>query len=477
MQTVNSSGQLTLEQALAIINELMLAKMGRTLSDPETTLVQGTWNDDNYNAIAEGTPYTVNYLKGHVAPQLWNILAAIVGTGKKVTKTNLRSFLEYLYQKEHSTCSDGGITEDYSAIEPLKINGEPPDVSTLFGRSQELAQIKQLITDYKLLSLIGIAGIGKTAVAAKLLKQISTSSNPQFEQLIWKSVAHAPTVQELVTDLINVIQGTQSSLPLFESLQAKTTVLLQALQSRRCLIILDEIDAFQTIDFQQRLEYRLFFRRLIEEQHQSSFIVTSRTLTGDLKTLLKAKRPLQYIKIKGLDSESAMQLLVANGLAVDKKCGKLIEMYYGHPAELQSVVERINHYFGGSAETFFHNKTTFVSPEMQSVLDEIFTQKLNQTEHNIMLCLVGFTTDNSGLISFNKLLNKFPLILNKQISISGLIEALEYLENLSLIDTFKDSNSKELYLCLQPVIKKYIFSNFLGVITTSEASQTISLAS
>lgn len=476
MQTVNSSEQLTLEQALAMINELMLAKMGRTLSDPETTLVEGTWNDDDYKAIAESTPYTINYLKGHVAPQLWNILAAIVGTGRKVTKTNLRSSLEYLYQKEYNTYV-GQTALDSLAIESLKINGEPPDVSTFFGRSQELSHIKELIRDYKLLSLIGIAGIGKTALAAKLLKQISISSNPQFDILIWKSVAHAPTVQELVTDLIQIIQGTEPSSPLLEYPQATITVLLQALQSRRCLIVLDEIDAFQTMNFEQRLDYRLFFRRLIEEQHQSSFIVTSRTLTGDLKTLLKAKRPLQYIKIKGLDSESAMQLLLANGLTGNKKCRELIEMYHGHPAELQSVVERINHYFAGSAETFFHNRTTFVSPEMQSVLDEIFAKELNQTEHRIMLCLAGCITDNSALISFNQLLNNFPPILNKEISISELIEALECLENLSLIDTFKDPKSKELYLCLQPVIKKYIFIKFLGGVTTSEVLQTISLAS
>ncbi|MBD2255812.1 NB-ARC domain-containing protein [Nostoc parmelioides] len=477
MPIVNSSGQLTLEQALAMVNELMLAKMGRHLSDPETTLLEGTWNNDDYQTIAEGTSYTANYLKGFVAPRLWNIIAAIVGTGKKVTKTNLRSFLEYLYQKEYSNCSDGGVSEDYSAIERLKINGEPPDVSIFFGRSQELSHIKDLTNDYKLLSLIGIAGVGKTALAAKFLNQISSSCNAQFERLIWKSVAHAPTVQELVNDLIQVVQDTESPSTLLEYTQVNITSLLQALQSRRCLIVLDGIDTFQTTNFEQRLDYRLFFRRLIEEQHQSFFIVTSRALPLDFKTLSRAKRPLQYIKIKGLDSESAMKLLLANGLTGNKKCRELIEMYYGHPAELQSVVERINYYFAGSTEAFFHNKTTFISPEMQSVLDEIFSQELNEAEHRIMLCLASCTTDNQTLVSFNKLLNNFPPILNKEISISELIESLECLENLSLIDTFRDPQSKELYLCLQPVIKKYIFIKFLGITTTSEDLQTISLAS
>jgi DNA replication protein DnaC len=474
----SSCEQLNFDTALNVIDDLVFTKIGRHLSEPEITLMKGAWDDDDYEEIAKDSPYTVNYLQRHVAPQLWNLISATVGTGEKVSKKKLRNFLESLFARKYHTQTEGLSNEKSSSVQFIKINGEPPDISNFCGRIQELNQIKELITQYKCLSLIGIAGIGKTALAAKLLKQISTSSDSEFECLIWKSVAHAPVVQDLVTELIQLIQPTASPSLQVEYTQAQITTLLKEIQSRRCLIVLDEIDTiFQTSNFEQRLEYRLFFRRLIEEQHQSCFLLTSRIFPNEFGSLLKAKRPLKYLKIKGLDTDAAMQFLLNQGLTGKQRCQELINTYYGHPAELQGVIERIHHFFAGSTEAFFDNKTTFISPELQSVLDELFSQSLSQIQREIMLYLAGNISINSNSINFAQLLKDFTHVHNKNVSVSEIVEALESLENHSLIESIKDPNSKEIRFSLQPVIKKYISNDPLGIIKKFDKLEKISVAS
>ncbi|ODH00081.1 hypothetical protein A4S05_34880 [Nostoc sp. KVJ20] len=472
-----SCEQLDFDTVLTFVDNLIFTKIGRHLSDPEIILIKGSWDNVDYDEISAGSTYSANYLQRFVGPQLWNLISAIAGTGEKVTKKKLRNFLEKLFHNQYNSqqIEEKNLEEAPSDCS-IKINGNPPTTFNFFGREQELNQIGEFIKRYKCVFLIGIAGIGKTALAAKILQQISTNSESKFDCLIWRSVVHTPTVPDLISELRQLIQPTLDSSQV-EYTQAQITTLIKELQSRRCLIVLDEIDKiFQKVSFEQRLEYRLFFRRIIEEQHQSCFILTSRIFPNEFKNLIKNQRPLQYIKLKGLNKDAAMQFLLSQGLADEEQCLELIETYYGHPSELQSVVERINHFFAGSTKIFFDNKTTFISPEFQTVLDELFSKSLNQLECEIMIYLAKHITIDSELISFQKLLKHFNHNPHKNIPVSEIVEAIESLENQSLIENVTHSSSKEIHFSLQPVIKKYIFTDPLGVIRKIEPLSKISVA-
>ncbi|WP_143855735.1 hypothetical protein [Nostoc sp. 'Peltigera membranacea cyanobiont' 232] len=69
---------------------------------------------------------------------------------------------------------------------------------------------------------------------------------------------------------------------------------------------------------------------------------------------------------------------------------------------------------------------------------------------------------------------------NKQkelMSTSDLIRALEVLEKNSLIESNRDSVTKEISFTLQPVIKKYILTDPLGLVHTSDTSSELAIAS
>jgi transcriptional regulator with XRE-family HTH domain len=88
---------------------------------------------------------------------------------------------------------DRGLVQDW---------GEAPESSVFYGRTGELATLTQWIVNdrCRLVTLLGIGGIGKTALAVKL----GESLQQEFEYFIWRSLRYAPPVDELLAELIGV---------------------------------------------------------------------------------------------------------------------------------------------------------------------------------------------------------------------------------------------------------------------------------
>ncbi|MBW4689897.1 MAG: NACHT domain-containing protein [Komarekiella atlantica HA4396-MV6] len=475
------------ELALVVVNDLVFAKRGKYLTETELIIVKGALNDLDYEEIASNSTYTLNYLQRCVAPQLWDTLSETIGNGERVGKKKLWYFLEQVNQKYHiqSLSSErqafiANKEQESSSNKLLQtITGQLPDLSSFYGRTQELAELKRLTAKQRCISLVGVPGIGKSALAAKLITEVSAESQPRFDCLIWKSVSHAPLLQDLINDLIELTrQSLEPGSDLPQYIQAMISILVKQLQSRRCLIVLDSFEAlFQRTNFQHRLEYGLFLNRLIEEDHQSCLLLTSRILPDELDILIRTKPHIQSLKLEGLDVDAAKQLLFAQGLTDEENYNELIKTYCGNPLELKAVVNRITRFFDGSAESFFQNKTTLISSEFQSVLDEMFGQVLTEIQRQIMNCIAEELVLTSMPVSFANLLKGLNRNPKLSISTSELITALEKLERLSLIESGKDTVTKEINFTLQPVIKKYIKTDHQRLVRPSSVSPTLAIAS
>jgi len=92
---------------------------------------------------------------------------------------------------------------------------EGVEVSVFYGRTQELAQLKQCIVGdspeerlcqrSRLVAVLGMGGVGKTTLVAKLVEQVSS----QFEYVIWKSLRNAPPLRDLLTALVQFLSAQQ----------------------------------------------------------------------------------------------------------------------------------------------------------------------------------------------------------------------------------------------------------------------------
>jgi hypothetical protein len=172
-----------------------------------------------------------------------------------------------------------------------------------------------------------------------------------------------------------------------------------------------------------------------------------------------------------------MQFLSALGLCnEEKRCSQLIQTYRGNPLELKAVSNRIHHFFASSTEKFFQDPTTLVSSRFQEMLNKVFGQGLSKIQRQIMIYLADKIVLNFQYISFSKLLMELNQTHKISISTSELITALEGLEKNSLIESSKDPTTKEISFTIQPVIKKYITTDPLGLVHTSDASTTLAIA-
>jgi NB-ARC domain len=476
-----NSAAVIFEAALVFVDNLVFSKRGKHLSEAEIIVLKGAWDDDDYEEVAENSPYSLNYLQRRVAPPLWDLLSETIGSGERVGKKKLRRILLEQVTKKYPILSASIGKQRPSANGLMQVIGGShlPDISSFYGRTKELTNLKELVIDQRCISLIGVAGIGKSALAAKLLTELSVKSQPRFDCLIWKSVSHAPLLQDLITDLIELTQPIEPEQSLPKSTQAMLTVLIKQLQSQRYFIVLDECEAlFQTNNLEERLEYKLFFRRLVEEQHKSCLLLTSRVWPNEFDVLIEADRPIQYVRVEGLDPDASMQFLSALGLCnKEKRCSQLIQTYRGNPLELKAVSNRIHHFFASSTERFFQDPTTLVSSRFQDMLNKIFGEVLSKIQRQIMIYLAERIGLNFQYISFSQLLIELKQKHKISISTSELITALEELEKNSLIENIKDPITKEISFTLQPVIKKYIMTDPLGLVHKSETSSTLPFAS
>jgi hypothetical protein len=87
---VNS--QLTWSIVKGMVDQLLVAKTGKHLTDIEAQVLQGAWEGKSYSAIADELGYTVEYINGDVGNALWQKISQAIG--EKVGKRNFHGALE-----------------------------------------------------------------------------------------------------------------------------------------------------------------------------------------------------------------------------------------------------------------------------------------------------------------------------------------------------------------------------------------------
>ncbi|MBD2441182.1 NB-ARC domain-containing protein [Nostoc sp. FACHB-110] len=439
----NTSKKITLEEALEFLNELIHKARDKSLSEPEIIVFKGAWYEQSYEEMSKTSTYKKNYLQRRIAIDLFDLLTKIIGNGEQVCKRNLRA------------CIQSFMSQDL--IKGSKL----PDVSKFYGRTQELLYLKELVAtqQFNCISVVGVAGIGKSFLAAKLITDISKDKKFEFDFFIWKSLAHSPRIEDLITELLEIIEP-QIISPNYT--QEKITLLLKVLKQKRCFIVLDEFEILYQ-NPKLNLDYLIFIRRLVEENHQSCIIITNRILLDEFVEFINNNRPLQFLRLEGLDTDSAIKLLTNKGITDLQRCHQLIQTYRGNPSELNDVTNRIQNMFGNT-EIFFENPTTLVSKKLENILNKIVGNVLEDIHKQIMIYIAEKAVEGLESITITTILNDFKLNQGISISTLDLVKALENLERMSLIESIKNAVTKEICFTLQPVIKKYVLTDTLGIV-------------
>ena len=330
--------------------------------------------------------------------------------------------------------------------------GEAPDVTAFYGRTEELATLEQWVVreNCRLISVIGMGGIGKTTLAVKLAEQIQD----EFEYIVWRSLRNAPPIQELLADVIRFLSNQQET-DLPETIDGKILRLLEHLRASRCLLILDNAESILSSDgragaYREGYEgYGQLFSCIGETRHQSCLVFTTREKPRGLSYQEGEHFPIHSLRLSGLAQENVQEIFKEKGFTVSASEGQaLVEQYAGNPLALKMVATTIQELFDSDIAQFL-KQGTIVFGDISNLLDQQFS-RLSALEKQTMFWLAI----NREWVSLAQLRDD----IIPAVSPGLLLEALESLQLRSLIEkaTLVLTQRHSVSFTQQPVVMEYV---------------------
>ena len=426
-----------------------------SLNTVKTLVFRESWENKGYAAIAESAGYDADYIK-IAAAQLWKALSQVLG--EKVTKKNFRSLLrQKFWTPDVSSLAPLSPQSPCPPVppspsQPLPHHPRPvlpccnwstaPDVSTFFGRTEELQQIHTWISagDCRLIALLGMGGIGKTSLATKVARDLQG----EMDYIFWRSLRNAPPLDKLLTDMVafltdqTVIDGSMD-------------VLLEQLRSHHCLLILDNAETLLksglTGHYRPGYEgYGDLFRIIGETPHQSCLLLTSREKPPEIAVLEGTELSVKTQSLQG-SLEVTLPLIQSKGLVGSlAEQQALCQQYSCSPLALKIVATSIQDLFAGQITDFLQAGTISFNG-IRRLLDQHW-QRLSALEQTILRWLAINRTWTS--------VAELHQDIVPAVSKSQLLEALESLTWRALVE----HHGSRYYL--QPVVLEYITDNLIS---------------
>ncbi|WP_333323274.1 WD40 domain-containing protein, partial [Microcoleus sp. T3_A4] len=316
-------------------------------------------------------------------------------------------------------------------------------VPVFFGRTDELTTLKQWILQDSchLVALLGMGGIGKTALSVNLAQQIQD----EFDYIIWRSLRNAPPIKEILADLI-IFLSDQREINLPEAIEGRISLLIDYCCQHRCLLVLDNAEAIlrggnRAGYYREGYEnYADLFQCVGETPSRSCLVLTSREKPREIDRLEGKTRPVRSLQLTGL-KEEAQEILKEKGLSgSNEELRRLIEFYQGNPLALQIAPATIKRLFNGNISLFIETGTA-VFGDIYDLLEEQFS-RLSPWEKEVMYWLA---------------INRDPVLLTDleedivwRVALRELIEALDSLGRRSLLE------ESETGFTQQPVVMEYM---------------------
>jgi SpoVK/Ycf46/Vps4 family AAA+-type ATPase len=321
-------------RAIAVIESILAPK---SLNHVQVEIVRGAIAGSSYQQIVDATKvdtlasqqarateletidsgkYKLGYVKT-TAAQLWQLLTQRLD--QKVTKDSLAAVLLWYVNQSAAT----ELERQIESGEDLPHRDIPPSQVNLsldgdfYGRTEEINTLTNWCVGERcrLILLIGMGGMGKTTLAGEIAAQLSG----KFDRIIWRSLANAPQIRVLCSDLLQALSP-QAVVDLPDTLGGQIELLIASLRQDRCLLIFDNVESILAGQVQggQYLAdydgYDRLFKAIGGLPHQSCAILTSREKPHTVARLeIVNPQLVKSLNIEGMTPTAAEQLVQAHG--------------------------------------------------------------------------------------------------------------------------------------------------------------------
>ena len=311
--------------------------------------------------------------------------------------------------------------------------------------------------------LLGIGGIGKSALAAKLVQQIQT----EFEVVVWRSLQNAPPFEEWLETVLPILLRAQGEdIALASTLDGKLLKLIEGLRQKRCLLILDNVEtilsAGQPTQYRAGYEgYGQLFKEIGGVPHQSCLLLTSREKPREIVLLEGKQQSVRTLLLKGLNPEAGRELFLYKGAFVgtDLEWERLVTHYSGNPLALKMLAATTQDLFSGSIAEILNyvQQGLAVFEDIRDLLQHQF-DRLSEVEQEMLFWLAI----NREPVSLFELSGDLATKASKR----RLPDAIQSLLRRSLIK----KEGEQFFL--QPVVLEYATDQFVQCVSLEIASQT-----
>jgi hypothetical protein len=257
------------------------------------------------------------------------------------------------------------LPSSQSKIQNLKSKIDLDDGATRWvGREELITQLScRLRGDCRVLSIVGITGIGKTALAMRLMLEPEVSLSdlllaaaltlvPRYRELFIVSIdRELPNFEVVARRLLGEQVATD------EQLQRDTDLLVRAmvakLRSHPCLLLLDMVE--EILEQDDTGEHQFIepgFAKLLEqvvkaEEMPSRIILTSQDRPPIIAQGRYGAASLTHIeRLKGLEESEALELFESWDVRIQtdidlENLKRIIHVYEGHPLALRVIAGEI----------------------------------------------------------------------------------------------------------------------------------------
>ncbi|WP_236142304.1 NB-ARC domain-containing protein [Nostoc sp. CMAA1605] len=356
---------------------------------------------------------------------------------------------------------------DKNVISSQEDWGEAVDVEGFRGRDREIHELEEWIVGddalrCRLVAILGMGGIGKTVIAAKIAKQVQ----PEFDYLIWRSLRNAPPLEEILTQILRLLPiDAEDYAKVSEN--DKIVLLIEFLRKHRYLIILDNVESVlrsgegKTQEWAGEYEpgyenYGYLFKKVAEASHKSCLLLTSREKPKEVAALEGKNLPVKVLQLSSLDLAEAREIMLDKGCnCTDEQLVQLVTKYSGNPLALKIVATTVYDLFSNNLTEFIKEieESNAVYGDIRILLDTQF-KRLSDLEKQVMYRLAI----HREYVSLAQLKND----LRNTDADSNILEVVESLLRRSLIE--KEANASRFRQ--QSVVMEYVTKRYIEQFTS-----------
>ncbi len=453
-----------------LADDLVFAKKQLRLNNLQKEVLYGALEGLKYKEIqADETKavhyYPVKHIASYIAYELWKLLTEVlqeVGVllaNEKVTKNNIREYLERVTKQSFqlTEVSDKQPESSQKLLEPkLEIPTNSEEICWV-GREQVVAELShKLLGDCRILSIVGITGIGKTALAGHLTIEPSIAQTfPVLKTVNFDSehpgfdiVARCILGEEIATNSL-----------LKNDSERLVAEMIGRLRLQPCLLILDMVEEVLEIDNNNSYQFKEpIFTKFLSQVVRTNLMPSRIIITSQYQFPVIAEgRYLERTystRLKGLEESEALQLFAAWEINIQTQTETLLKrlicVYEGHPLALRVIAGEIREApYNGELQAYWYD----YGHEIETV--EQFKNASEQSSREDKPRLDRYSIDLSDLVktrvekSFTRLFQASQLACVMLCMGAKYRRAVERKAWLLLIDEYSDEEALIAFQTLQ----------------------------